>query len=125
MNIAKRSLIFAVGALFAGATVLGDVAELKKNPYMLILDINPFRLKDPRPQTKERATNVVNLDVRISGITSSGGTKRAWLVIPPGPGGPSPSISTTCPKATAMAFSRSTRSMRGRKRSRFSMRALQ
>jgi len=36
--------------------------------------------------TKEPATKAVNLDIRITGITSVGGSKRAWLVIPPGPG---------------------------------------
>ncbi len=85
MNLSKGTLIFAV-ALFAGATVRGNVAGLKDNPYKLILDTNPFRLKDPPPLTSESATNVVSLDVRVTGITSVGRTKRAWLVIPPGPG---------------------------------------
>jgi len=86
MNLAKRIFIFAVGALLAGAMVRGDVAGLKDNEYKVILDINPFRLKDPPTLIKEPATNVVRLDVRITGITSVGRTKRAWLVIPPGPG---------------------------------------
>jgi hypothetical protein len=86
MNLIKSSLIFAVGALLTGATVRGDVAGSKDNPYRLILDINPFRLKDPPQLTREPATNVVNLDVRLTGITSVGGTKRAWLMILPGPG---------------------------------------
>ena len=90
MNLAKRTLLFAAGALLAVATVRGDVAGLKDNPYKVILDINPFRLKDPPPLTKQPATNVVKLDVRITGITSVGRTKRAWLVILSGAGRPQP-----------------------------------
>lgn len=88
MNKVKGTLIliFTVAVLLAGATVRGDVTGVKDNPYMLILENNPFRLKDPPPLTKEPATNVVNLDVKITGITSAGRTKRAWLVIPTGPG---------------------------------------
>ena len=86
VNLAKRTFLFAVCALVAGATVRGDVTGSKDNPYKLILENNPFRLKDPPRVTKEPATNVVNLDVRFTGITSIGRTKRAWLVIPPGPG---------------------------------------
>ena len=86
MNMTKRTLIFAVAVLLAGVTVRGDVAGLRDNPYKHILDVNPFRLKDLPPVTREPATSFVNLDVRLTGITLVGSTKRAWLVIQPGPG---------------------------------------
>ena len=89
MNRTDRARVLAISTVLVAAGVRADVTELKDNPYKVILDRNPFGLKDPPPQPDpSAATNQppVKVDVKFTGVTSDGSSKRAWFVIPPGPG---------------------------------------
>lgn len=83
-----KSWLSGAGALLLAAVVQADVTDLKDHPYRVIVDRNPFGLQDPPPPPNPSLTNPppVKVDVKFTGITSDGNSKRAWLMIPPGPG---------------------------------------
>jgi hypothetical protein len=86
MNPVRRLSIFALSALLLGVSAVRvDSTELNDNPYVVILDRNPFRLKTPPTPIAKPPPNIVK-DVKLTGITSDGDLKRAWFVMPPGPG---------------------------------------
>jgi hypothetical protein len=65
-----------------------DVTSVGASSYQTIVDRNAFGLKPvPAPQPEVVATTPppVQVNIQLSGISSLGGNKRAWLVIPPGP----------------------------------------
>jgi hypothetical protein len=66
-----------------------NVTGVSESQYRSFVDRNPFGLKPPPlppPVTEEPTPPPVKVNIQLSGISSLGGTKRAWLVIPPGPG---------------------------------------
>lgn len=90
MNLVKAYSVFTLGSALVAAAGTVDVAELKHHPYKVILDRNPFRLRTlPPPISKPPPPNTL-MEVKFTGITSDGSSKRAWFVIPPGPGRPEP-----------------------------------
>ncbi|HKS36621.1 MAG TPA: hypothetical protein VJW76_05490, partial [Verrucomicrobiae bacterium] len=95
MNSTERTLRLAVGAFLIAATVQADITESKDNPWRVIIDRNPFGLQDPPPPPDPSSlTNQppVKVDIKFTGISSdsNANTKRAWLMVPPGPGRPQP-----------------------------------
>src|SRR5256885_11454944 len=51
-NRTDRARVLAISTVLVAAGVRADVTELKDNPYKVILDRNPFGLKDPPPQPR-------------------------------------------------------------------------
>jgi hypothetical protein len=94
MNWIERPWVLALSSLLVATPVRADVTEPKDNPYKVILDRNPFGLRDAPPQPDLLATNPppVKVDVKFTGVTSVGSSKRAWFVIPPLPGRQQPKI---------------------------------
>jgi hypothetical protein len=93
MNSTEKILRCAVGMLLLAATVQADTTESKDNPWRVIIDRNPFGLQDPPPPPDPSSlTNQppVKIDVKFTGVSSDSNSKRAWLMIPPGPGRPQP-----------------------------------
>lgn len=95
MNSTERTLRLAFGAFLIAATVEADITESKDNPYRVIIDRNPFGLQDPPPLPDPASlTNQppVKVDVKFTGISSDShsNSKRAWLMVPAGPGRPQP-----------------------------------
>jgi hypothetical protein len=88
MNLNQRLSRFTLGLLFAAAAGRVDSSDLKDNPYQVIIDRNPFNLRTAPPAVPKAPTTKkkILVDVKLSGITSDGSSKRAWFVIPPGPG---------------------------------------
>lgn len=60
------------------------------NPYFGIVDRNPFGLKDPPPPAAETNTPAPPLNIKLTGITTILGGKRALFLVsdPPMPGQP-------------------------------------
>lgn len=93
MNSTETILRLAIGTLLLAATVQADITESKDNPYRVIVDRNPFGLQDPPPPPDPSSlTNQppVKVDAKLTGVSSDSSSKRAWLMIPPGPGRPQP-----------------------------------
>jgi hypothetical protein len=90
VRVKSTGKIWLSGAvtLVLAAVVQAEVTDLKDHPYQVIIDRNPFGLQDVPPPPDPTLTNPppVKVDVKFTGITSDGGTKRAWLMIPTGPG---------------------------------------
>jgi hypothetical protein len=66
-----------------------DVSSVSAPSYQSFVDRNPFGLKDPpapAPAPVVTPPPPVQVNIQLSGISSVGGNKRVWLVIPPGPG---------------------------------------
>ncbi len=92
MNWVGKPRVLVLGAVLAAVVAHADVTEIKDNPYKVILDRNPFGLKGP-PEAPTQPTNqAVKVDVKFTGITSDHTSKRAWFVIPPGPGRQQPKV---------------------------------
>jgi hypothetical protein len=66
-----------------------EPASLRAPAYQSFVDRNPFALKPPPappPVTVATTPPPAQVNIQLSGISSLGGNKRAWLVIPAGPG---------------------------------------
>jgi hypothetical protein len=82
VNVGRHTTVLAI--LLTGVPVLAELPA--ESNYRVILERNPFGLKDPLPETKPdpSTTNVaVKVDIKLTGISGDGAAKRAWLVIPP------------------------------------------
>jgi hypothetical protein len=93
MNLTGKGWCWGAGTLLLAAAVHADITESKDSPYRVIIDRNPFGLQDPPPPPDPSSlTNQppVKVDVKFTGVTSDSSSKRAWLMIPPGPGRPQP-----------------------------------
>jgi hypothetical protein len=86
MSQVKRASIVAIGLVLAAGSMRADITELKDNPYKVILDRNPFGLRPAPQQPDLPPTNAPKAEVKFTGITGVGSSKRAWLMIPTGPG---------------------------------------
>ena len=76
----KQSLIYLAGVLAAGSAV-GALTD--NNPYHPIIDRNAFALRPPPPPVNTIPQVVeIPANIKFTGITSSGGRKTAWFMIP-------------------------------------------
>ena len=84
-------LSFATAMVLLGV-VVSAVADTKPNPYELIAERNPFRLKDPPPPPDPNATPpppaAPLATVEVTGIFNMRTKKKVLLEIVPGPGKP-------------------------------------
>ena len=95
VNWIERPWVWAVSSVLVATAVRGDVRGLKDNPYKVILERNAFGLKEPPPQADPSAASnqpPVKVDVKFTGVTSDGSSKRAWFVIPPSPSRQQPKV---------------------------------
>jgi hypothetical protein len=70
------------GILVVAGFTLAARAELKDNPYQIIVDRNPFGLKGippPEPPKKEEAPPEPPPDIKLTGITTLLGTPKVFL----------------------------------------------
>ncbi len=65
---------------------LAEVRLPEDSPFQVILDRNPFGLHPPPTNVVAVQTSAppAQVNVNLSGITSAGGVRRAWMVIPAG-----------------------------------------
>ena len=87
MNPAEACLVLTLGSALVVTAATVDTTASKHNRYKVILDRNPFGLKAAPPPISKPPPKIVK-PVKFTGITSDGSSKRAWFVIPPGPGRP-------------------------------------
>jgi hypothetical protein len=83
--VMKRLLV--IGSWLAA--VAGALAEVRlpaDSPFQVILDRNPFGLRDAPTNavTVQTSAPPAQVNVNLSGITYTGGKKQAWMVIPAG-----------------------------------------
>jgi hypothetical protein len=84
-----RTWMPLLGMVWVLGGAQADVTSLGAPSYQTFVDRNPFGLKPvptPAPVTVATSPPPVQVNIQLSGISSLGGNKRAWLVIPPGPG---------------------------------------
>lgn len=81
----KRGTITGLlGALTLGGFTLGAFAEVKENPYQVIIDRNPFGLKAipiPEPPKPPEPPVIPPPDVKLTGITTLGAAPKVFLQI--------------------------------------------
>lgn len=88
MNCRWQVWVPLLGMILMIGSAQADVTSVGASSYQTIVDRNAFGLKPvPAPQPAVVATTPppVQVNIQLSGISSLGGTKQAWLVIPPGP----------------------------------------
>lgn len=83
--------VFGVLALLQTGWGWAEVVSSESTRYELILDRNPFSLKDPPPPAVAAPPPVTNpppvkLNLQLSGISVTPDGKHAWFVVPPTPG---------------------------------------
>jgi hypothetical protein len=75
---------------FCGVVLWLGVAQADvTSPYQTFVERNPFGLQPvpaPPPAPVITSPPPAKVNIQLSGISALGGTKRAWLVIPPGQG---------------------------------------
>jgi hypothetical protein len=72
-----------------GGTALGEPVTVDEGRYQLILERNPFSLKDPPPPPAAPAPSnppPVEVNLKFSGISLTSVGKYAYFVVPPTPG---------------------------------------
>jgi hypothetical protein len=76
-------------AVLCGSLALGEGVTVDEGRYQLILDRNPFSLKDPPPPPVAPPPSnppPVEVNLKISGLSLTSQGKRAYFVVPPTPG---------------------------------------
>src|SRR6185503_15328371 len=81
----KRGIITRLlGALALAGLSLGAFAEMKENPYQVIIDRNPFGLKPipiPEPPKPPEPPVIPPPDVKLTGITTLGAAPKVFLQV--------------------------------------------
>src|SRR6185503_14838617 len=81
----KRGTITGVfGTIIVAGFTLGAFADVKENPYQVIIDRNPFGLKAipiPEPPKPPEAPVVPAPEIKLTGITTLGEQPKAFLQV--------------------------------------------
>jgi len=80
---------FVVFAVLCWNLALGEAVTVDGGRYQLILDRNPFSLKDPPPPPVAPPPSnppPVEVNLKISALSLTSGGKHAYFVVPPAPG---------------------------------------
>ena len=87
-----RAVVWPVAVLAGlcwGGTAFGEPVTVDEGRYQLILERNPFSLKDPPPPPAAPAPSnppPVEVNLKFSGISLTSAGKYAYFVVPPTPG---------------------------------------
>lgn len=78
----RRTITALIGGFVVAGTCLNAVAEMKENPYQIIIDRNPFGLREPPPppaQPTNEPPPAPPLDIKLTGISTLLGPPKVFL----------------------------------------------